>query len=54
MLGFSLGLGLSQPRHGAASYAATPAPSGYVWDFVTFNGLTVTQNGEPVVALRRV
>ena len=36
---------------GAASYASYPAPSGYRWDFVTYNGARVTYNAEPVVAL---
>lgn len=38
----------------AASYASSPAPDGYRWDFVTFNGASVTFNGEPVVSLVRI
>ena len=36
---------------GAQAYAPYPAPPGYRWDFVTYNGELVTYNGEPVVAL---
>lgn len=36
---------------GASAYAPYPAPSGYRWDFVTYNGARVTYNAEPVVAL---
>ncbi|WAC26352.1 hypothetical protein [Ancylobacter sp. SL191] len=35
----------------ASAYARTPAPAGYRWDFVTYNGERVTFRGEPVVAL---
>lgn len=35
----------------AASFASSPAPSGYHWEFVTYNGDRVTYGGEPVVAL---
>jgi hypothetical protein len=38
----------------AASYASSPAPSGYRWDFVTENGERVTEDGWPVVELVRV
>jgi hypothetical protein len=36
---------------GAAAYAPYPAPTGFRWDFVTFNNERVTYRGEPVVAL---
>lgn len=38
---------------GAARYAPYPAPSGYRWDFVTEDGVRVTQDNEPVVDLVR-
>ncbi len=37
-----------------AAWASSPAPSGYRWDFVTFNGAMVTRSGEPVVSLVRI
>jgi len=37
-----------------SSFASSPAPTGFRWDFVTQNGLTVTQNGVPVVDLVRI
>lgn len=37
-----------------AAWASSPAPSGYRWDFVTFNGERVTRSGEPVVSLVRI
>ena len=36
------------------AYAITPPPTGFQWDFVTQNELTVTQNGVPVVDLVRI
>lgn len=36
---------------GASRYAPYAAPSGYRWDFVTYNGERVTYAGSPVVAL---
>lgn len=36
---------------GASSFAPYPAPAGYHWDFVTFNGERVTSNGALVVSL---
>ena len=41
MIGLSLGLGLS-PRHGGL---ALPPPG---FEYVTYNGLVVTYNGQPV------
>ena len=38
---------------GASNYAPNPAPSGYRWDYVTENGVRVTEKSEPVVALVR-
>lgn len=35
----------------ASSFASSPAPSGYHWEFVTFGGELVTSGGTPVVAL---
>lgn len=57
MLGLSLTLTIGNPilnEGGAASYADHPAPTGFRWDFVTSNGVRVTQDNEPVVALVRV
>lgn len=34
-----------------ASAGMPPAPPGYHWDFVTYNGQQVTSNGVNVVAL---
>ena len=39
---------------GAAAYASGPAPAGYRWDFVTDNGVRVTDGGEPVVDIVRI
>ncbi len=36
---------------GAASYASSPAPAGFHWEFVTYLGERVTYLGAPVVAL---
>lgn len=50
----SLGIGLSNTlgsRGKAASFASSPAPAGYHWEFVTFQGIGVTFNSVPVVAL---
>lgn len=48
----SLALPLTDPEGvGASAYAPFPAPAGYRWDFVTYDGVRVTYNGEPVVAL---
>lgn len=47
--------GIANPSAGggASSYAPRPAPSGYRWDFVTSQGVRVTSQNEPVVALVR-
>ncbi len=39
---------------GAAAYASSPAPAGFRWEFVTDNGVRVTDNGIPVVDLVRI
>lgn len=46
-------LSASATGGGAAQYASGPAPSGFAWDFVTFNGERVTKSNDPVVALVR-
>jgi hypothetical protein len=33
------------------AYAPYPAPAGFHWQFVTQNGVRVTENGVPVVEL---
>jgi len=59
--GASIGIGtgaiVAGDAHGTggnpAAWASSPAPSGYRWDFVTFNGAMATRSGEPVVHLVR-
>ena len=49
-----LGIGISPALSkgvGASAYAPYPAPSGTHWEFVTENGINITENGVPVVAL---
>lgn len=50
-LGLGLGLGVSLLNAGASAYADGPAPPGFHWEFVTFNGARVTRLSIPVVAL---
>ena len=38
-------------KGGAGQFAPYPAPAGYRWTFVTYNGERVTYAGSPVVAL---
>lgn len=38
---------------GASSFAPYPAPTGWRWDFVTEDGVRVTEDNEPVVDLVR-
>jgi len=55
-MSLSLGLGLALTRNkgvGAAQYASHPAPAGYRWDFVTDNGVRVTDGNQPIVDLVR-
>lgn len=37
----------------ASAYGSSPAPAGYHWEFVTWNGEVVTSRGVPVVDLVR-
>jgi hypothetical protein len=58
-LNIGMGLGLTAVRRetqivSAAAYASYAAPAGYRWEYETYNGVRVTYNGEPVVALVRI
>ena len=51
----SISKSLTSPKGvGAAQYASSAAPAGYRWDFVTDNGVRVTDRNVPVVDLVRV
>lgn len=51
-MGLGLGIKLTSSQGvGASAYASRPAPAGYHWEFVTFQGGRVTFVGVPVVAL---
>ncbi len=53
-VGIGIGLGLRPPRKGASAYAPYPAPNGFAWDFVTYQGARVTYRSAPVVTLIRI
>lgn len=46
--------GLPVRRTQASAFAGSAAPEGYVWEFVTTNGVLVLSGNEPVVALVRI
>lgn len=50
-LGLRVGLNAFINNNNAHLYAPYPAPSGFKWDFVTWQGMRVTWQGVPVVAL---